>query len=203
MKTNTVHARASVSGWCIRSFLVCVWFTGVLPPAHAAPPACPALLQHVVPRLQDEKPQDLCQYRGRVLLVVNTASRCGFTSQYEGLEALQQRYRDRGLVVLGFPSNDFGRQEPGSNQEIAEFCDNQFGVRFPMFTKISVKGTLAHPFYQGLARASGTAPGWNFHKYLVGRDGVRVQSFASQVSPSDAALVQAIEQALGSRIATK
>lgn len=166
-------------------------------PALAAD-ACPALLDHTVPRLQDEKPQDLCQYQGRVLLVVNTASRCGFTDQYGGLEALHDRYRARGLVVMGFPSNDFGGQEPGSNAQIADFCANQFGVQFPMFAKVHVKGPQAHPMYVGLAAASGgKVPGWNFHKYLVGRDGQTVRAFGSRVSPDDPELVQAIEQALG------
>ena len=137
----------------------------------AAPPAadahtCPALLQHTVPRLQDEAPQALCQYAGKVLLVVNTASYCGFTGQYQGLEELYARYRDQGLVVLGFPSNDFA-QETGSNTEIAQFCENTFGVRFPLFAKSHVKGGEALPLYRQLAAASaGQAPRWNFHKYL-------------------------------------
>ncbi|HYF42194.1 MAG TPA: glutathione peroxidase, partial [Ramlibacter sp.] len=108
-------------------------------PALAQQAACPALLQHQFPRLQDEKPQSLCQYAGKVLLVVNTASYCGFTPQYKGLEALHSRYAGRGLVVLGFPSNDFA-QEKGSNKEIAEFCENTFGVKFPMFAASSVRG---------------------------------------------------------------
>lgn len=212
MKTNTVHGWAGALMGCIRQAVVAVGMGVVAtvatvananPAVAAGSAACPALLQHVVPRLQDEKPQDLCQYRGRVLLVVNTASQCGFTSQYEGLEALHQRYRDRGLVVLGFPSNDFGRQEPGSNRQIAEFCDNQFGVRFPMFAKVSVKGAQAHPFYQGLIKASGVSPGWNFHKYLVGRDGVQVRSYASRVEPDDAGLVRAIEEALARPVSAK
>jgi len=108
--------------------------------AMAADPACPALLQHRFDRLQDEKPQSLCQYSGKVVLVVNTASFCGFTRQYEGLEALHAKYQSKGLVVLGFPANDFGSQEPGSNQAIAEFCENTFGVKFPMLRKNSVVG---------------------------------------------------------------
>ena len=209
MKTKTVHGGAGSLASCIRQVAVAVGVSMVAlvasanPAVPTSPAACPALLQHVLPRLQDEKPQDLCQYRGRVLLVVNTASQCGFTSQYEGLEALHQRYRDRGLVVMGFPSNDFGRQEPGSNRQIAEFCDNQFGVRFPMFTKVSVKGAQAHPLYQGLIKASGTSPGWNFHKYLVGRDGMQVRSFASRVEPDDAGLVRAIEEALARPVSAK
>ncbi len=113
-------------------------------PAAASPAACPQLLQHTVPRLQDEKPQNLCQYAGKVLLVVNTASYCGFTPQYKGLEELHTRYKDRGLVVLGFPSNDFA-QEKSSNKEIAEFCENTFGVKFPMYAKSAVGGSDASP----------------------------------------------------------
>ena len=109
-------------------------------PAAASAAACPATLQHTYLRLQDEKPQSLCQYAGKVVLVVNTASYCGFTSQYKGLEALYAKYKSQGLVVLGFPSNDFGQQEPDSGQQIAEFCANTFGVKFPMFAKSSVKG---------------------------------------------------------------
>ena len=112
--------------------------------ASAAPAACPALLQHTFARLQDEKPQSLCQYAGKALVVVNTASFCGFTTQYAGLEALYSRYKDQGLVVLGFPSNDFA-QERGSNQDIAAFCENTFGVKFPMFVKSSVTGKDANP----------------------------------------------------------
>src|SRR6476620_4362479 len=140
--------------------------------AADAPPArgCPANLNHTFARLQDEKPQDLCQYSGKVVLVVNTASFCGFTPQYKGLEALDSKYRSRGLVVLGFPSNDFA-QEAGSNKEIAEFCESTFGVKFPMFAKSSVRGIDANPLFKDLAKASGTTPKWNFYKYLIGRDG--------------------------------
>src|SRR5215469_10761450 len=124
---------------------------------NATPSPCPAILQHTFPRLQDEKPQALCQYAGKVVLVVNTASFCGFTPQYKGLEALDQKYRSRGLVVLGFPSNDFA-QESGSNKDIADFCESTFGVKFPMFTKSSVRGPEANPLFKELARISGTTP---------------------------------------------
>ena len=160
------------------------------------PAACPALLQHNVLRLQDEKPQSLCQYAGRVLLVVNTASYCGFTGQYAGLEALYRRFEVRGLAVLGFPSNDFGRQEPGSNQAIADFCENTFGVKFPMFSKTTVLGPSAHPLFQQLAQRSGERPGWNFHKYLIARDGQVVRSFPSAMAPDDPAIVREIEKLL-------
>jgi glutathione peroxidase len=166
------------------------------PPASAAGAAgCPALLDRQFPRLQDEKPQSLCQYAGRVLLVVNTASYCGFTPQYKGLEALYGRYRDRGLVVLGFPSNDFA-QEKGSNKEIADFCENTYGVKFPMFAKSSVRGADANPLFKELATRTGRAPQWNFHKYLVARDGTVVDQYSSLTEPDDRKLVGRIEALL-------
>jgi glutathione peroxidase len=164
-------------------------------PAAAAAPACPALLQQTFPRLQDEKPQSLCQYAGKVLLVVNTASFCGFTPQYEALEKLHARYKDAGLVVLGFPSNDFA-QETGSNKEIADFCENTFGVKFPMFAKSAVRGSDANPLFRQLAAQSGRAPLWNFHKYLVSRDGKVVDNYSSLTRPDDPALVRALEREL-------
>ena len=169
---------------------------GYAPPVRAAgSESCPATLQHTFARLQDEKPQSLCQYSGKVVLVVNTASFCGFTGQYKGLEDLYARYKDKGLVVLGFPSNDFA-QEKGSNKEIADFCENTFGVKFPMFAKSSVKGPEASPLFQQLAQLSGTAPRWNFHKYLIGRDGKVIADYPSRVTPQDRALTSAIERAL-------
>jgi glutathione peroxidase len=178
---------------------------GGVSPANAQAPAaapakavaaCPALLDKTFPRLQDEKPQSLCQYAGKVLLVVNTASYCGFTSQYKGLEALYAKYKDRGLVVLGFPSNDFGSQEPGSAKQIAEFCENTFGVKFPMFAKSTVKVDGANPLYAELIRQSGTTPKWNFYKYVVSRDGRSVTAYSSMTAPDDADLVREIEQRL-------
>lgn len=162
----------------------------------SAASSCPAILQHSFNRLQDEAPQKLCQYAGKVLLVVNTASYCGFTGQYEGLEALHARYQTRGLVVLGFPSNDFGQQEPGSSKEIADFCFNTYGVKFPMFSKSVVRGPQASPLYSALAKATGQSPQWNFHKYLIDRNGRVVGSFASKVEPGSPSLVAAIEKAL-------
>lgn len=132
---------------------------------------------------------------GKVLLVVNTASHCGFTSQYEGLEALHARYAQCGLVASGFPSNDFGQQEPGSGQEIADFCFNTDGVRCPMFSKSSVIGKTANPLFASLAKATGKSPAWNFHKFLIDRQGRPVTSFESSVAPGDAALVAAVEKA--------
>ena len=168
--------------------------------AQSAPrAACPALLQQSFDRLQDEKPQPLCQYAGKVLLVVNTASYCGFTSQYEGLEALHAKYAARGLVVLGFPSNDFGSQEPGNSKEIADFCFNTYGVKFPMFSKSSVVGKQANPLFASLTKATGQAPAWNFHKYLIDRQGRPVASFVSDVTPTNAALVSAVEKALAQK----
>ena len=165
----------------------------------AAPKACPAILQHSFNRLQDEAPQNLCQYAGKVLLVVNTASFCGYTGQYEGLEALHAKYNAKGLVVLGFPSNDFGKQEPGNSKEIADFCFNTYGVKFPMFSKSVVKGAQATPLYTALAKATGQAPGWNFHKYLIDRTGTRIESFGSSVEPGHRDLVSRIERMLAEK----
>jgi glutathione peroxidase len=154
--------------------------------------ACPALLDRTMDTIL-EKPQSLCEYAGRVVLVVNTASECGYTPQYEGLEALYRKYRDRGLVVLGFPSNDFGGQEPGSNKDIAAFCVNQYAIDFPMFAKTELK---KNPLYADLLRASGSAPRWNFHKYLIDRSGQQVLAFDTRVAPNDPRLLGAIEKLL-------
>ncbi len=159
--------------------------------------SCPPLLQKTFKKLQDESEQSLCQYAGKVVLVVNTASFCGYTSQYEGLEALYAKYASRGLVVLGFPSNDF-EQEPGSNKDIADFCFNTYGVKFPMFAKTSVIGKQVNPFYADLARMTNKRPEWNFHKYLLDRAGKPVDSFASVVSPTDRRFVSEIERLLAS-----
>jgi glutathione peroxidase len=156
---------------------------------------CPRVLQHTVDRLQDEKPQNLCQYAGQVVVVVNTASFCGFTSQYKGLEALHAKYKDRGLVVLGFPSNDFS-QEPESNAKIADFCENTFGVKFPMFVKTTVKGSGALPLFKQLAEQTGTTPKWNFYKYIISRDGKDIKSFSSMTGPQDKSFVQEVEKQL-------
>ncbi|HUR88411.1 MAG TPA: glutathione peroxidase [Ramlibacter sp.] len=166
--------------------------------APAAPPqaaGCPAAIDYTFPRLQDEKPQALCQYAGKVILVVNTASYCGYTPQYQGLEALHAKYNGRGLVVLGFPSNDF-EQEKASNKEIAEFCENTYGVKFPMFGASHVKGAQANALYKQLAKATGQEPEWNFYKYLVSRDGRIIAVYPSKVTPSDPQLVAAIEKQL-------
>ena len=159
---------------------------------------CPATLNHTLLRLQDEKPQSLCQYAGKVVLAVNTASYCGFTPQYKGLEALQEKYKAEGLVVLGFPSNDFA-QEKGSNKEIADFCENTFGVKFPMFAASSVKGDKANPFFKHLIAQGATAPKWNFYKYLIGRDGKLIDSYSSMTTPDSRSLLADIEKSLKAR----
>jgi glutathione peroxidase len=166
--------------------------------AFAAGASCGGLLDRSMNAI-DDKPRSLCEYAGKVVLVVNTASQCGYTPQYQGLEALYRKYRAKGLVVLGFPSNDFGGQEPGSNKEIAAFCVNQFAIEFPMFAKTAVRGAGANPLYADLAKASGKQPQWNFHKYLVGRDGKTVKSFESAVEPGDPRLTAAIESLLAAR----
>ena len=165
----------------------------------AAAGACPALLNRDFNRLQTGKPESLCQYSGKVLLIVNTASYCGYTHQYEGLEALYRKYKDRGLVVLGFPSNDFGAQEPGSNKEIAEFCRLTYGVEFPMFEKSSVTTLRTNPLYADLLARTGQAPKWNFHKYLIDRNGNPAASFASAVEPDDRQLVAPLEKLLADK----
>lgn len=161
----------------------------------SAAAGCPSLLNKTFKRLQDDAPQDLCQYQGKVLLVVNTASYCGFTYQYEGLEALHARWNPQGLVVLGFPSNDFS-QEPGANKEIADFCFNTYGVKFPMFEKSVVAGKGANALYQELSRATGSAPRWNFHKYLIDRKGKVVAAYSSVTGPDNGKLLADIQKAL-------
>jgi glutathione peroxidase len=188
-----------------RFVFLLAWLVLGLNAAHSAPDlsstgasTCPQVLQHTVLRLQDEKPQHLCQYAGQVVVVVNTASFCGFTPQYKGLEALYATYKDRGLVVLGFPSNDFS-QEPDSNAKIADFCDNTFGVKFPMFVKTTVRGTDALPLFKQLTERTGTAPKWNFYKYVISRDGKSIKSFSSMTAPQDKSFVQEIEKQLATK----
>ena len=189
--------RSYLLKFILTSAFLAVGLSGVFA-VHAAAPAsnaCPALLQQNVLRLQDEKPQSLCQYAGKVVVVVNTASFCGFTSQYEGLEALNTKYKDKGLVVLGFPSNDFS-QETGSNKQIADFCENTFGVKFPMFTKTSVSGKDASPLFKQLSAKTGTAPKWNFYKYVISRNGQNVESFNSMADPKSKSFIREIEKQL-------
>jgi glutathione peroxidase len=173
-----------------------LWIFLLMFSAVALSDECSATLDFSLRPLAQEQPQSLCEaYKGQVLLVVNTASQCGFTPQYKGLEALYKRYQKRGLVVIGFPSNDFA-QEPGSEQEIVRFCRLTYDVAFPMFEKIRVSGEGAHPFYQKLAAQGGGYPRWNFYKYLVDRDGQVTAQFPSQVRPDDPQLITAIEALL-------
>ena len=156
------------------------------------------LLDQDFKRLASTEEVNLCEaYSGKVLLIVNTASKCGNTPQYDGLEKLYDQYGDEGLVVLGFPSNDFMGQEPGSEETIEEFCRLTYGVEFPMFEKTSVKKQNAHPFYTALAESAGTYPTWNFHKYLISRDGELIREFSPRTQPYDPDLVGAVELALG------
>ena len=155
------------------------------------------LLDHDFRRLASDEVVNLGDaYEGKVVLVVNTASKCGLTKQYEGLEKLHDEYADDGLVVLGFPSNDFMGQEPGTEEEIQDFCRLTYSVQFPMFEKTTVKGDGAHPLYAQLAEVSGTEPQWNFHKYLVGRDGKLIAEFSPRTEPYDDKLLSAIHSAL-------
>ena len=176
------------------ALLVLFSLIGTAMPASAAD--CPPLLQHTFPALQDEKPQPLCQYAGKVLLVVNTASYCGYRGQFRDLETLYQTYKEKGLVVLGFPSNDFW-QEAGEEGKTASVCRRDYGVTFPMFNRIAVRGADASPLYRGLATAAGEAPGWNFHKYLIGRDGKLVASYGANQNPADDPLQKEVKRALG------
>lgn len=151
--------------------------------------------------LMGEEPLPLSAYKGKVILIVNTASECGLTGQYEGLEKLYTSYKDKGLVVLGVPSNDFGGQEPGTSQQIADFCKFNYGVTFPMTAKESVSGASAHPFY-GWAKEAlgfGTAPKWNFHKYLINRNGQLVDYFHSTTAPDAKRLIKRVETLLAEK----
>jgi glutathione peroxidase len=162
-------------------------------PALAAAP----VLDQTYRRLASEEKVNLRDtYGGKVLLVVNTASKCGFTPQYDALEAMHAKYEARGFAVLGFPSNDFMGQEPGTEKQIQEFCRLTYGVKFPMFEKVHVKGDEVTPLYRALEAATGEAPGWNFHKYLIDRKGNVVASFGSRTTPDDPKLVARVEALL-------
>ena len=150
----------------------------------------------------DGKPTSLKAYEGKVLLVVNVASKCGYTPQYTGLEALQKKYQDKGFTVLGFPCNQFGGQEPGTNEEIKQFCSSKYQVTFPLFDKIDVNGANRHPLYTLLAGKESPFPGdikWNFNKFLIGRDGKILKRFDSAAKPDSTALVEAVESALAAK----
>jgi len=155
------------------------------------------LLDVVVRTLNGKQEVNLAQtYHGKVILIVNTASKCGFTPQYDGLEKLYAEYKDRGLVVLGFPSNDFANQEPGTEKQIQEFCRLTYGVKFPMFGKTRVRKSNADPLYRRLGEAAGKYPSWNFHKYLIDRQGRLVASYSSFTKPLSKRLVRRIESLL-------
>jgi glutathione peroxidase len=150
----------------------------------------------------DGAPMPLSAYKGKVVLIVNTASQCGFTNQYEGLETLYKAYKDRGFVVIGVPSNDFGGQEPGTENDIKKFCTAKFNVTFPLTQKTFISGDGAHPFYkwaadQGVGGFLSSKPRWNFHKYLINRQGQLTDSFNSLISPESDSITSAIEEALG------
>jgi glutathione peroxidase len=160
--------------------------------------ACPDLLNHQMKNL-DGQTVNLCDFAGKVILAVNTASYCGNTPQYKGLEALYQKYKDKGLVVVGFPANDFGAQEPGSSKEIKEFCELTYGVKFPMMEKTSVVEGKANPVIAGLIRKTGDAPEWNFHKYLLSRNGEKAFSYSARTKPESAEIVSQIEKLLAEK----
>ena len=164
-------------------------------PAVARAAACPALLDHTFKQLPAGKSESLCQYQGKVILVVNTASRCGFTPQFDGLQKIYREYKAKGFVVLGFPSNDFN-QELAQGEQIARFCRLNYGVDFPMYEKSSVRGAAANPFYQALIKASGSEPRWNFHKYLIARDAQTVIPLESRVAPDSREVRMKIEAML-------
>lgn len=177
------------------SFMMAIALVHALP---ASAESCSALLDHDYRPLAGKTTESLCQHQGKVLLIVNTASKCGFTPQYEGLEALHERLSSRGFAVLGFPSNDFMGQEPGSEEEIQEFCSLTYGVKFPMYEKVSVTGESTTVLYRQLHEATGEAPAWNFHKYLINRQGEVVASFGSRTKPDDEMLLSQIETLLES-----
>ena len=164
-------------------------------PSGVGMAACAGVFNHQMKNL-DGMPLDLCAFAGKVVLAVNTASFCGNTPQYKGLEALYQQYRSRGLVVIGFPANDFGAQEPGSSSQIKDFCELTYGVQFPMVEKTSVVPGKANPLFAQLEKMTGKAPEWNFHKYLISRDGKRAFSFPARTQPQSSALVEQVEALL-------
>ncbi|MFQ6310555.1 glutathione peroxidase [Lysobacter capsici] len=177
------------------SVLVCLVLA-----AGSAAAAGGGLLDRSFRPLAGKVPVDLQKaYGGDVVLVVNTASKCGFTPQFEALEGLQSKYKAKGFAVLGFPSGDFRAQEFEDEKQIQEFCTLTYGVKFPMFEKVHVIGDQATPLYKDLAKAAGEAPKWNFHKYLIGRDGKLIASYGSKVTPDDPSIVAAIERALGAQ----
>lgn len=182
----------------MKNFILITVFTSVLLASGQLPArGCSDLLNFNVRTLNNNKQLNLCEeYQGKVLLVVNTASKCAYTNQYDSLEKLYRQYRESGLVVLGFPSNDFGHQEPGTEKQIKDFCSVTYGVEFPMFSKTRVTRHNADPFYRKLAEVSGVYPQWNFHKYLIDSDGRLVTYYQSAVDPLDKRVVNEIETEL-------
>lgn len=183
----------------IRVFL-CIFCMILLQSGLKAADACPSLLQHEVSLLEKSTAQNLCEFQGKVLLIVNTASGCGFTPQLKGLEALQQKYRAQGFTVLGFPSNSFF-QENLEGEKLADFCRLNYGVTFPVFEKIEVVGKQAHPLFQQLRQESKQAPQWNFFKYLIDQNGKVLDVFPSSTAPDSPALITALKKALSGQIA--
>ena len=172
----------------LMTILSSIFFLGVSTMTAAA--TCPELYNHQFTTLQGEK-INLCDYQNKPILLVNTASKCGFTPQFEALEGLYKKYKSQGLMVIGFPSNDF-RQDPGNNKEIGDFCKMTYGVNFPMVTKSSVTGPDASPFYKQLAAKSGQAPKWNFYKYVITPGGKEVSAFDSSVQPNSTDILSKI-----------
>lgn len=169
-------------------FLLALLFSGLMTMAHAS---CPDLYNHQLITLQGEK-INLCDYQNKPILVVNTASKCGFTPQFDALEGLYEQYKSQGLLVIGFPSNDF-KQEPGNNKQIGDFCKLTYAVKFPMMAKSSVTGAGANSFYQQLIKKTGQAPMWNFYKYVVMPGGDNVYAFSSDVKPDAAEIVERLK----------
>lgn len=200
---RTALCLSTIAAGCLAPSVVLA-STG-LTPAPSAPAlkptvrSCPEMLNFKFDSLQGG-PADLCAYAGKVVMVVNTASYCGFTKQYEGLQAIYDKYRDRGFIVVGFPANDFGKQEPGSNTEVADFCERTYKVKFPMMSKTSVVEGTANPLHESLAKATSQRPKWNFHKYVIARDGRNVVSFGSRVEPESAEIKGEIERLLAANV---
>ncbi|MCG6971497.1 MAG: glutathione peroxidase [Gammaproteobacteria bacterium] len=186
-----------------KKFMICITLIGGLAAlanvqaADGSETLCPATLDFTKRPLASDQAVNLCkEYLGKVVLVVNTASKCGYTPQYEGLEALYRKYKDRGLVVLGFPSNDFGGQEPGSEKQIQNFCRLTYGVEFPMFEKTRAAKANADPIYRTLGDMAGEYPQWNFHKYVLDRQGRLIASYNSRIEPQSKTVIETIERLL-------
>ena len=186
---------AVVSG--IAAFLASTIWPGSVAADQTKTALCKEGVSFTHKRLADSETEDFCKtYQGKVVLIVNTASKCAFTDQYDGLEKIYAKYKDRGFVVVGFPSTDFGNQEFGTEKKIKDFCRNTYGVQFPMYAKTSVWGDNAAPIYKALISASGTTPKWNFYKYLIDRQGNVVDSYSSFTGPESPSLIKSIEKLL-------